>query len=479
MKSKYFKIILMLLVMGMANSCEDMLEVEVRSSITGQNYWKSESDFLPYLFSIYDRNRSLMGENMIRVGEERSDMWIEGYNNRFSFWDQNLTPGITYDWTTFYGTIGHCNLFLEQIDAFNFQNTTLKNQLKAEVLALRATTYFFLARVWGDVPIVLTSVKDENEPKYPRAPVTEVFKQINADITSSLGLFPSPGYTDKYRFSKPAVYALLAEVKMWSGKVLGGGNTDFQAAIDAISQVQASGVSLLSDFGKIFDTNNERNNEIILSVYCERYEWSSSIHNTAWLRFDTGGSADNVDDIPMRLLAQQGYAVSNKVLSLFSEFPQDKRISRTYVPELYNGVPRMYWQNKYRGTVYSDERYPDNDIVVYRLADLLLLKAEAYVALNQVDNALIELNKIRTRAGVPVVTSTDKNTVAMAILDERGRELFFESKRWFDLVRAHKSGLINLYSYIPTLAGKNTPIYWPVHSNVLQKNELLDQTEGY
>lgn len=479
MKTKFIKYILAILSIIITSSCNDMLDVEVRSSITGQNYWKSESDFLPYLYSIYDRNRSLMGDNMIRVGEERSEMWVEGYNNRFSFWDQNLTAGITYDWTSYYGTIGHCNLLLEQLDAFDFNNTTLQNQIKAETLALRANTYFFLARVWGNVPLVLTSVKDENEPKYAQSPVADIFAQINSDITEAISLFPNNGYTDKYRFSKPAVYALLADVKMWTGKVLGGGSNDFQAAIDAITQVEASGVKLLDDFGKIFDTNNEKNDEIILAVYCDRYEWTSGIYNTAWLRFDTGGSADNADDIPMRLAAQQGYAVSDRALELFADNPQDKRISRTYIPELYDGVARKYWQNKFRGTVYSDERTPDNDIVVYRLADMLLLKAEAYVALNQVPSALTELNKVRKRAGIPDIEETDKNLVDKAILDERGRELFFEAKRWPDLVRAYKSGLINLYDFVPNLVGKSTPIYWPVHANVLQKNELLDQTEGY
>ncbi len=479
MKTKILKYLLVIIISTFSFSCEEMLDVEVRSSITGQNYWKSESDFMPYLYSIYQRNRSMMGDHMIRVGEERSEMWIEGYNNRFSFWDQNLTPGITYDWTFYYGTIGHCNLLLEQLEIFDFTNTTLKNQIKAETLALRANTYFFLARVYGDVPIVFTSVKDENEPKYPREPVAVVFAQINQDISESISLFPTNGYIDKYRFSKPAVYALLADVKMWTGKVLGGGSSDFQAAIDAINQVQSSGVKLIDDFGRIFDTNNEKNDEIILAAYCDRYEWSSGIHNTAWLRFDTGGSADNADEIPMRLAAQQGYAISDRTLELFSNNPDDNRISRTYIPELYDGVPRRYWQNKYRGTVYSDERFPDNDIIVYRWADMLLLKAEAYAALNQVDNALVELNKVRERAGIPEFTETAKNLVEMEILNERGRELFFESKRWPDLVRAHTSGLINVYEFVPNLVGKSTPIYWPVHANVMQKNELLEQTEGY
>lgn len=110
MKIKSLKYLLVIFTLCITSSCEDMLDVETRSSITGQNFWNSESDFMPYLYAIYQRNRSTMANDMIRVAEERSEMWVEGYNNRFLFWDHNLTPGITLNWTFHYGTIGHCNL---------------------------------------------------------------------------------------------------------------------------------------------------------------------------------------------------------------------------------------------------------------------------------------------------------------------------------------------------------------------------------
>jgi len=471
MEIRYLKYILVLMIIGFTFSCEDILDTEIRSSITGQNYWETENDFLPYLYSIYDQNRSMMGDNMIRVGEERGDFWEQGYNVRFLFWSQDLTPGITYDWTAFYRTIGNCNLLLEQIENFDFSNQSLKDQIKAETFALRANTYFFLARVWGDVPIVLDAVKDENTPLYPRSPVAEVFNQINNDINTSLSLFPGNGYTDKYRFTKPAVYALQADVKMWTGKVLSGGSADFQDAIDAIQQIEASGVILLNDYGSIFDT--EKNQEIVMSVYCNRYEYVSDILNLAFVRFDTAGQADNVDELNIRLAGQQGYAVAPRLLQLFEDYPEDKRISRTYIPELYGGVPSKYWPNKYKGTEYSDDHVPDSDIIVYRLSGLLLLKAEAYLALGDLENARKELNRVRTRAGIPDIVETDATLLGMNILDERGREMFHESKRWFDLVRAHSSGLIDIYNFVPNLIGKSTPLYWPVAAGVLTKNNLL------
>ncbi len=456
-------------------SCEDMLDVTIRSSITGENFWKSEGDFEPYMIGIYNRYRSHY--DYFGFGEDRSEMWKQGRNNRFTpAWSHNMLPGNTVDWTGYYGTIGHCNLLLEKMEAWQFSNTTLKNRIMAETHAMRAAMYFLLARVWGDVPLVLTSVKDENEPLYPRSPVAEVFAQINTDINKALALFPEAGYVDKYRWSKPAVYALLADVKMWSGKVLNGGAADFTAAVNAISEVEKSGVSMVtSSYGTVFDSR--KNGEIIFSLYLNRAEFISGAYTNCLPRVDntTGGN----DALPISLVGQSSYVLSDMALGLFQKYPEDKRISRTFLPEYQLGNIIYYWPNKFIGTRYADDRIPDSDFIVYRLSDLLLLKAEAYAALNQIDNALLNLNKVRQRAGIPAFSETNKALVEREILDERGRELFNEMKRWWDLVRAHRSGVIDIYQYIPNLRGKATPVYWPVHTNVLAKNSKLEQNQGY
>ncbi len=475
MKTKILKYILLSFTL-ITSSCEDMLDITTRSSITGQNFWQNENDFTPYLFGIYSRYRSHM-DNMA-FGEDRSEMWKQGYNARFTpYWAQSITPANTADWTTYYGTIGHCNLLLEKIETFPFANTQLKDRIKAETYALRAAVYFYISKIWGDVPLVLKAVVDEHEPLYARTPVNDIFVQINDDISKSLALFPEEGFVDKYRFSKPAVYALLADVKMWSGKVLGGGATDLNAAISAITELQKSGVALLtSAYGNVFDSR--KNNEVIFSLYLNRSEYTSGQYINAFLRFDTSAGADNAADLPMSLIGQQAYTLSADALALF-KYQADKRIPRTYVPEIMLGVVKNYWPNKFIGTKYADDRIPDSDIIVYRYADMLLLKAEAYAALNQIENARTNLNLVRKRAGIPDFTATDKALVEKEILDERGRELFHEIKRWWDLVRAHRSGVVDIYQYIPNLRGKTTPVYWAVHTNVLAKNDKLVQTEGY
>jgi hypothetical protein len=104
------------------------------------------------------------------------------------------------------------------------------------------------------------------------------------------------------------------------------------------------------------------------------------------------------------------------------------------------------------------------------------MKAEAYAALNNTTMAIANLDKIRTRAGTgPYTGATDKASVEKEILNERGRELFFENKRWYDLVRFHKAGTINVYTYVPNLAGKTTPLFWPLNSTVIGSNSKIVQ----
>lgn len=142
--------------------------------------------------------------------------------------------------------------------------------------------------------------------------------------------------------------------------------------------------------------------------------------------------------------------------------------------------PKTSWITKYPGTKYPDDRVSDNDIIIYRLADIYLLKAEALAALNDIQNAAAYLNKVRTRAGIGNYSGDlSKQSMEKEILNERGRELFFENKRWYDLVRFHSGGTINVYNYVPNLQGKTTPLFWPINSTVMANNGLITQTQGY
>jgi hypothetical protein len=488
MKKKLFLVVVPALLVMVLPGCKKILEVDPQSSITEQTYFTSEGDFEPYVTGIYTFMRSFA--NNITYGTERGEELVAALNSRFGVaWAQNLSPSSgAINYNEWYRAIGHCNLLLTRIADFSFSSADSKKRIIAETYALRAYFFFNLARIIGDAPLMLQAVVDENVPLLPRSPATEVLKRVQTDLDSaianlkSMSNFSVTSYPSRYRFSYGSMQALKADAKLWSAKVLGGGNADLNDAITAITEVEASGRTLNTDFKNVTTIRAANNPETILAAFYLRDE-SGANYGLNALPYLTGvQGALNLDSLPYvqtTVNGQGAYQISTKSRALFTN-TSDKRIPFTWVTERQTSGPKIAWITKYPGTKYVDDRVSDNDIIIYRLADIFLMKAEAYAALNNTTDAITNLNKVRTRAGIGVYAgATDKATVEKEILDERGRELFFENKRWYDLVRFHKGGTINVYTYVPNLAGKTTPLFWPLNSTVLANNKMLLQTEGY
>ena len=474
-------------VLLMSAGCKKILEVTPQSSITEETYFKNEGDFEPYVTGIYTFMRSFA--NNITYGTERSEELVAAQNSRFGVaWTQIITPSsgaINYnDW---YRAIGHCNLLLERIKDFPFSSEDTKKRIIAETYALRAYFYFSLTRIVGDAPLMLQAITDENVPLLPRSPAADVLKQVQSDLDAAIASFKSMSnfavnsYPSRYRFAYGSVQLLKADAKLWSAKVLAGGNADLNDAITALSEVEQSGRTLNADFKNVTTLRASSNPETTLAAFYLRDETGANYGLNA-LPFLTGiQGALNLDSLPYvqtTVNGQGAYQISPKSRALFTS--TDKRIPFTWVTERQASGPKISWITKLPGTKYADDRVSDNDIIIYRLADVFLMTAEAYAALNNTTKAIEYLNKVRVRAGIGNYTgATDKATVEKEILDERGREFFFENKRWYDLVRFHRGGTINVYTYVPNLSGKTTPLFWPLNSTVLANNSELQQTAGY
>jgi len=478
---------LLLLLSG----CKKILDVTPQSSITDQ-YFSSQSDFDPYVTGIYTQMRGIA--NNITYGTERGEELIPALNSRFSTaWSQILSPSTgAIDYNAWYKAIGNCNLLLYKIQDFPFSDAPdTKLRILAETYCLRAYVYFHLTRVIGDAPLMLTAVLDEHVPLLARSPATDVIKQVSSDLDSALLLFRSISnfspktYPSKYRFAYGSAQALKADVKLWSAKVLGGGDADLNAAITAINEVQTTGLSLNTDFKNVTGIRAASNPEVALAAFYLRDETGANYGLNA-LPYKTGvQGALNLDSLPYAATTSNGqgaYQISTLSRALFNASPNDKRIPFTWITERQASGPKISWITKYPGTKYTDDRVSDNDIIMYRLADIYLMKAEAFAALSapNTDSAVAYLNKVRSRTGNgDYAGATDKLSVEKEILNERGRELFFENKRWYDLVRFHKEGVIDVYTIVPNLVGKATPLFWPLNSTVLANNGKLLQTSGY
>lgn len=476
------KIFISLLISCTLFSCS-LLEVDPVSTITSESFWKSPGDARAYLTGIYNKVRSMQNNSL--WGEDRGDAFKPGEIGPTSnAWAQSLTESNAPSYRDAFNIIHHTNLLLTKIETLQFTNESEKNRIKAETYFLRAHTYFFLLRIWGGVPIVTEPVLTENVELKPRSSKADVMTLVLSDIDQALSLFPEAGYVNKNFASKPAAYALKADALMWKAKVLNGGSADLTEAIKAIDQVGTSGVDLLPVYADVFDVKKKKNNEIVFSLYFERYETGNlSIATNTTSRTDNLSMAVNLADAATSPnQSRHVYAPSQKARNLYLTYPNDVRYKVAMIDLVdKDGKLVLTQTNKFRGTVYPEDRYFDNDLIVYRWGDLMLLRAEANAALNRIPEALADLNSIRKRAGLDDYSgATGKQAVEKEICDERFRELFLEQKRWFDLVRFHAGGTINIYTEVPNLNNKpGYPLYWPINYNDMVLNDKLEQTEGY
>jgi hypothetical protein len=481
MKKRIIIIFTCISSVALYTGCNSLLDVEPVSSITSSNYWKSEGDVTGYLTGTYDSYRETI--NSTYYMEDRGDAFEAGLEAGLSTpWTQNLTEGGAPNWNEPYKVVHNCNLILKYGKDVTFSTEANKNRAIAETHFLRASTYFFLIRIWGKVPIILEPTENDNVPMPARAPLADVMSLILSDLDAALSLFPEEGFKSKGRASKPATYALKADVLLWKAKVLGGGNADLEGALDAANKASV-GTSLEETFGRIHSTDNRKGKEVIFAIHYHRDEKAGQYGSQLKPRDIFVQDAVNKNSIPFsRKNSRSSYSPSVKLENTFLKNAGDVRLNESIIKAIApDGSVTGKFDNKMKGTNYAnDDRYFDNDIVVYRHAEMILFKAEALAALNRMGEAVVELNKVRARAGIGDYTGAqDKISVEKEILEERFREFYLELKRWPDLFRFHAGGSIDVYQEVPNLVGKQTPLYFPIPRPQIDLNPNLEQTEGY
>lgn len=485
MKNKNIKICTLLAITLLFNAC-GLLDVDTVSSISGDGYWKTKGDAESYLVGVYTSLRDVVNSNGLTNFEDRGDAFdfglIGGPSNQ---WAQNLTSQNGYGWGGYYTVIQHCNMLIKNIESIHFGVEADKNAILAETYFIRSYMYFNVLRIWGDAPIELEPTENASKPKLGRSPASEVLQQALDDVNKSLELFPNESYSKgKGRVSKPASHALKADILLWRAKVLDGTNKDYEDVI-ANAELASKGLFLEEDFANIYGT--KKGKEVIFALHFEMYEKSGHYSSKLKPRDVFVEKAVNKADIAYaKSGASPNYAPSDELMSLFEKNPSDDRIKKSYIKGVDpDGNLIGVFDNKMRGTKTEGDRSFDSDIIIYRLAEMYLFKAEAFAALGKMPEAVAELNKVRNRAKIGnYAGAMDKLSVEKEILDERGRELYLELKRWPDLLRFHYSKTIDVYDIVPNLRKKleqgiRVPLYLAIPLRDLDINSNLEQTKGY
>jgi len=481
MNAKYFLIVLFSFL---SFSCSKQLDVEPVSTITNASFWKTEDDANGALTGMYVKFRNLAVLNLFILGEARSEVMEWGTLSGTLDYDRYYLNTLNAtsagpNWQGIYANVNAANLIIKYVPNIQFNSEANKNYVLAQAYAMRAYLYFVLARTWGDVPLWSEPVEgySAETTQKTKTPVADIFDFIKTDLEKSIELFPNLSFPDgKNRWNKASAYALKADVYLWTGKRLNGGDADFNIAVSACEEVEKADVGLLENFPDIFKYNNKQNKEILMSVGFKELEGAA---NNYFYNMYSGINAGTLDPVTGELIGTTSggvvWTVTELVRNQFSADDTRKDASFLELPNPTYYPPVIV---KGRGVLISGVRYYTSDIIIYRFADVLLMKAEAKNALGQ--DPSTEMNKIRLRAYGPNYSAHEfvdgsKEDNDEAILKERLLELVFEGKRWWDLVRFDKA-----FDLVPSLAGKDSyMLLWPIPLETLSLEPNVTQNPGY
>ncbi|MHA7941605.1 RagB/SusD family nutrient uptake outer membrane protein [Formosa sp. 3Alg 14/1] len=485
MKYLKYKIIALFVMSGLLfNSCSDWLEMEPINETYGDVFWTSESAAQQTLAGGYAllRTALLTGNRFLTWGE------LNGTTVRYKTATNQMKFGTTsfpnssmgeMQWGPFYKIIAQCNLVLEEtakLDESLFDDGLEgKEKILGEAYFLRAFTYFYMVKVWGDVPLVLDAVTEVNDVltddgyivNVPQNPELEVLEQCIADLKIA------EGYLDYGVFgnvewavqgNKGSVQALMAHVYLWMDKPA-------ESEVAAGNMIDQGGYSLVdyTDSLAVVNMFIGRSTEGVFELNID-YEDSESYSNN--------GMAQRTAYYPY--IDIPGYNEAGSTLNIIKSSVEplydttDVRIKRFF----------GFWETerpitlKYASVVYEDEAnktiattHGVCNTLLFRLSGIMLLRAEALAKLGQYGEARTLLNTIRTRAGAPDFDGADTD-LQHEIYLERTRELISEGHAYFDRIRNDEWDDI---SWMGADRKEQRGYYWPVASTYIIDNPLLVQ----
>lgn len=470
---------------------------------------------------IYDYNTLTTDEamNPIRGGDwYDGGLWENMYKHTWNANDMYL-----YNvWKYLFKVIVLSNQSLSVIDSHKQLLTAEQAEnYKAEVRAVRALFYYYAMDMFGRIPIV--TAYDVKPNQVVQSERSEVFKFIVEELQEV-----APQLADKHankegdyygRITRPVVNFLLAKLALnaeiyadddWTDeKKLDGKDIFFtvngnklnawQTCVWYCDQLTQEGYELETNYASNFSVHNENSKENIFTIPLDKNLYLNEYHYLFRSRHYKhggayGGSSENGTCATVSTVKAYGYGtdhVDNRFKTNFyadTVFVDGKKIY------LDNGKPLVYMPlelklnlsdspykqtagarvGKYEvdRTAYSDGKQVDNDIVLFRYGDALLMKAEAKV--RNGEDGSIELNAIRDRVGMPHIEPTLNN-----ILKERLLELVWEGWRRQDLIRFGK--YTKAYDQRIPIENENTGFttVFPIPQKCLDLNKNLKQNKGY
>jgi len=500
----------LILTLVLSSSCNKFLTLYPQNGTTRQAFWQNKEELQTAVIGMY---ASLLqgipppgvkagGDVEIAMslflwGEVRADNVTNGpaiNADELNLLNQNILSTNFYtQWTSFYRTINYCNTVLQYAPGVLAADPTLTqdklNGFLAEALTLRALLYFDLVKTFGDVPLKLTpTASDSDLAQLAKTPQAAILTQILADLKTAEGtavITYGDKASDKGRITKYTVEALEADIYLYQ--------YDYANCITACDKIINSGqFGLVAGDSNFFNTLYANGNSSE-SIFEFQFDPSTTQNNPFYGMF--GGVSTSQFNVQ-----------PNVPGGLFPVDPVDDHDVDIRASIAFNSGVSGIW--KFIGTPGTSATVTATTSfrhwIVYRYAEILLMKAEACAWSNRGADALALVLQIKQRANNVYVQGlsldypndpTNALSVSNYILDEKNREFIYEGKRWYDLVRHAKRNYPNnlgiltnaLALTLPpafqqtTLAKFQDPnsLYLPIYYTEIQLDPNLVQNPFY
>lgn len=539
--NKFIKLIILLVTMTTVSSCDTWLDIQPEDGVVRERYWKTKEEVRAAVLGCYSQmldNR--MMQSYFVWGEMRAEMASPASAARTDLISLNngeiTSTNMFTDWASFYKVINQCNTVIElapgvlELDE-SFTDKQLKEYI-AEVTCIRSLMYFYLVRTFRDVPYSETaSIYDYQNFSLPKTDGKTIIDKLIASLEAVETHMPMKhevtaaaaqegANANKGRFNYYSWATLLADINLWKG--------DYNKCIDLTTRVIESGQYSLVPVGRnevlSYNLETGRTDTVYEAVQGDVVAMFRTM-------YANGNSVESIFEL------QNPPTINNPYVSMFSanvantiEVNQANFSNEYFLPSNIDRIWRdirtegIAYQGKYiwkwaglNNTItpvqWRTTSTSNSNWIFYRLADVILMKAEALTEQAISDNnqaklkqALDLIRLVRIRGNAPESTDLfykhsgelDAKTMEEFVLAERTRELTFEGKRWFDLVRVAQRDNFSerTMGYLMRMVVLAAPpekasiiqskwqtnqgsLYLPINAGELQRNKNLVQNDFY
>lgn len=571
-KRNIIKTLALAAAVTMTSSCQDFLTIYPTNSVILEDFWKTKNDVDNMVANSYGMMLEAdFLQRLIVWGELRGDNVVEGnYQGRNELkyiMEANLLPQNSYtSWERFYKIINNCNIVLRFAPTVMDEDPDFTqgdlDVARGEMLAIRALCHFYLVRTFRDIPLLKEAMVDDDQNLYqPQVTPLEALDFILEDLYEAEGLVMTSGNypndrDNKGRMTKNAVRAMIADVLLWKAafteyetkdpasskqyyteciafcdsvlnnhmkyilqyeqeyKVTSNGVIDNQYPLERHPEKVTGGSSTLDrTYQAVFDYENNRRESIL--------ELQFTSNDANYYPYFFGSEYKAGPFAAPRYMVEAGQNTNiykdtdyRRVINFYQKAGSDADVI-PIVKGTYSGASGTLKEPEYSASsAYStqdDGKYFDDgqNFILYRTADVMLMKAEALAQRNDtvvpgnkdLKDAFTLVKAIYYRSNPKLnsvsdsikVSTNNPDQIRELVLQERQRELAYEGKRWFDLVRkALRDGETGPMLDIlisrkyetnqKAVRSKMTAmdcLFFPIQEREIKTNPLLKQNPAY